>query len=97
MNKVTIDGVILCSARLPDNRLLPLLKRHSSVALVNSAANETIGAVQIDDAFGTMRAVQHLLASGRSKIGLLAGPPTPLSQPSPPRTHHPAGRQAPVR
>lgn len=70
-----VDGVILCSARLPDHHLLPLLKRHSSVVLVNRAApSEVIGTVQVDDAYGAMRAVHHLLASGHTSIGLLVGP-----------------------
>lgn len=75
-----VDGVILCSARLPMDRLLPLLKHHSNAVLVNRAApSEAIGTVQIDDTYGTMRAVHHLLASGHSKIGLLAGPPASQS------------------
>lgn len=75
-----VDGVILCSARLPDHRLLPLLKRHSSVVLINRVApSDAIGTVLIDDAYGTMRAVHHLFAAGRKRLGLLAGPPPSYS------------------
>jgi LacI family transcriptional regulator len=71
-----VDGVILCSARLPDEALVPLIKRHSAVVLVNrDVPSELAGTVQIDDGYGTMRAVHHLMASGRRIVGLLAGPP----------------------
>jgi LacI family transcriptional regulator len=71
-----VDGVILCSARLPDEALMPLIKRHQAVVLVNrDAPSELAGTVQIDDGYGTMRAVHHLMAGKRRRLGLLAGPP----------------------
>ncbi len=70
-----VDGVILCSPRLSDEQLLPLLKRHSATVLVNRTVPGTIfDTVQVDDAYGTMCAVQHLLRDGRQVIGCLAGP-----------------------
>jgi LacI family transcriptional regulator len=71
-----VDGVILCSSRLPDEQLLPLLRRHKAVVLVNRPAPpEVAGIVDVDDADGSRQAVQHLLAAGRQILGLLSGPP----------------------
>jgi LacI family transcriptional regulator len=71
-----VDGVILCSARLPDDALRPLLKRHPAAVLINRhTTDEIAGTIQIDDAYGTLRAVHHLLAGHRTTIGFLAGPP----------------------
>jgi LacI family transcriptional regulator len=70
------DGVVVCSSRLPDERLHALLAHHPSAVLVNRPAPAAVaGAVRIDDAAGTRRAVQHVLDSGRRTIGMLAGPP----------------------
>jgi LacI family transcriptional regulator len=71
-----IDGVVVCSSRLPDERLHALLAHHPAAVLVNRPAPAAVaGAVRIDDAAGTRLAVQHLLGSGRRAIGMLAGPP----------------------
>ncbi|MDQ3460450.1 MAG: LacI family transcriptional regulator [Deinococcota bacterium] len=70
-----VDGVVLCSARLADEALLPLIKRHGAAVLINrSAPSGVAGTLEIDDAHGAMRAVHHLLARGHGTIGLLAGP-----------------------
>jgi LacI family transcriptional regulator len=75
-----VDGVILCASRLPDERLLPLLRRHKAVVLVNRPApTEVAGIVRLDDVEGARRVVRHLLASGRGTLGLLAGPATAYS------------------
>jgi LacI family transcriptional regulator len=71
-----VDGAIICSSRLSDDRLYPWLRRQRAAVLVNRLAPlEVAGSVRMDDAFGTTQAVRHLLASGRKAIGLLAGPP----------------------
>ncbi|MBX6764979.1 MAG: LacI family transcriptional regulator [Rubrobacteraceae bacterium] len=71
-----VDGVVICSSRLPDEQLFPHLRRQRAVVLVNrSAPEELAGTVCVDDAFGTEQAVNHLLASGCRVIGFLAGPP----------------------
>lgn len=75
-----VDGVVVCSSRLPDERLHALLAHHPAAVLVNRPAPDAVaGAVRIDDAAGTRRAVQHLLESGRRTIGMLAGPPSSYS------------------
>lgn len=71
-----VDGVVVCSARLPDAELLLLIKRHPAAVLFNRPAlNGVSGSVQVDDAYGAMCAVQHLVAAGRQTIGFLSGPP----------------------
>ncbi|MBA3822716.1 MAG: LacI family DNA-binding transcriptional regulator [Ktedonobacterales bacterium] len=70
-----VDGIILCSARLTDDRLLPLLRRHRAVVLVNHPAPPEVAAsVRVDDAAGTQQAVRHLHATQRTPIAFLAGP-----------------------
>lgn len=70
-----VDGVVLCSTRLPDDQLLPLIKRYPAAVLVNRSLRLTdFGVVQVDDAYGAMRAVHHLLSAGRRMIACLVGP-----------------------
>ena len=70
-----VDGVILCSARLTDERLFPLLGRQRAAVLVNHPApTEVAASVRVDDAAGTRQAVCHLYATKREPIALLAGP-----------------------
>ncbi len=75
-----VDGLVLCSARLPDEGLIPLLKRHAAVVLVNRTVPGGVAdSVEVDDAHGTMRAMNHLLEKGRRTIGFLMGPATSSS------------------
>lgn len=70
-----VDGAIVCSSRLPDEKLFPWLERQRAAVLVNRPAPAGVaGSVRMDDTSGTMRAVEHLLESGRRAIGFLAGP-----------------------
>ena len=68
-----VDGVVLCSSRLPENVLVELVRRHDAVVLINRTMAGS-GSVCVDDARGAALVVQHLLRSGRRRIGLLAGP-----------------------
>lgn len=71
-----VDGTIICSSRLPDERLLPRLGRQRAAVLVNRLApSDLAGTVRVEDAEGTMQAVNHLRGSGRRVIGFLGGPP----------------------
>lgn len=70
-----VDGLIVCSARLPETALDAALRRHQAVVLLNRRiADERVSSLEVDDALGTRLAVAHLVASGRRTIGLLAGP-----------------------
>lgn len=72
-----VDGVIVCSARLPDQTLFAKIQRHGAAVLVNRQAPHALaGTIQIDYRSGARRAVEHLLARGRRRIGLIAGPAT---------------------
>jgi LacI family transcriptional regulator len=71
-----VDGVILCSTRLPDDRLFPLLHRQPAVVLINHPTSADKAAiVRVDDAAGTRQAVRHLQATHRTPLAFLAGPP----------------------
>ena len=75
-----VDGTIICSSRLSDERLFSRLRQQRAAVLVNRhAPPELAGTVRVDDAEGTFQAVDHLLAGGRSAIGFLCGPPTSRS------------------
>ncbi len=80
-----VDGVIVCSSRLPGAQLSGLLERHRSALLFNrvlerGAPEALVGTLGVDDAHGAMRAVHHLLSQrqlpgrGQPQIGMVAGP-----------------------
>ncbi len=70
-----VDGVIVCSPRLPDAQLFELLGQHRSALLLNRTAPAALaGTIEVDDTHGAMRAVHHLLGRGCRAIGLVAGP-----------------------
>ena len=70
-----VDGTILCSSRLPDSELRALIGQGQATLLVNRhISGSDIASFEIDDFYGAMRAVHHLLGGGRERIGLLAGP-----------------------
>lgn len=74
----SVDGVVLCSSRLPERDLADLMKRHPAVVLVNRCLPGS-SAVCVDDAHGAGLLVRHLLRAGRRAIGCLAGPPVSYS------------------
>ena len=72
-----VDGIIVCSPRLPDEKLFPLLERHSASIVVNRRVQPAIaGMVRVDAFAGARLAVQHLLRQKRRVIAFLAGPET---------------------
>lgn len=76
-----VDGVIVCSARLPEAQLFELLKGQRAALLVNrSAPGSLAGTLQVDDTHGAMRATHHLLGRGRERVGMLAGPEASYSR-----------------
>lgn len=75
-----VDGTIICSSRLSDERLFTRLRQQRAAVLVNRhAPPELAGTVRVDDAEGTFQAVDHLLDGGRCVIGFLCGPPNSRS------------------
>jgi LacI family transcriptional regulator len=70
-----VDGIILCSSRLPEPELIQLAERYQPLVLVNRrTTHPQTGSVLVDDAHATQKAVQYLLELGHRSIGLLAGP-----------------------
>jgi LacI family transcriptional regulator len=67
-----VDGVVLCSSRLPEQALADLVKRHDAVVLINRSLAGCSN-VCVDDSRGAAILVEHLLGSGRRHLGLLAG------------------------
>lgn len=70
-----VDGVILCSMRLPDKKLVPLLELQRAAVLINRVMpTKLAGTIKVDDAWGGKLAVEHLLSAQRRTLGVLAGP-----------------------
>jgi len=81
-----VDGLVLCSSRLPDAVLGQFLARHRAAILVNRPLpvaemppDLPVVSVQVDDALGARLAVAHLVGQGRRRIAFLAGPPASYS------------------
>ncbi len=68
-----VDGVVLCSSRLPEDELADLVNHHAAAVLVNRILPGH-SSVCVDDSWGAGVMVRHLLAGGRRTIGCLAGP-----------------------
>ncbi len=70
-----VDGVIVCSPRLPESRLHEHLARQTAAVVVNRRAPaEIAGSVRVDHEVGARLAVRHLLELGHRTFGVLAGP-----------------------
>lgn len=71
-----VDGVMVCSPRLSDQKLARLIERHPATVLVNRAAPfpDTASSIEVDDVKGAHLAIAHLANRGRRTIGQLAGP-----------------------
>jgi LacI family transcriptional regulator len=70
-----VDGLIVCSPRLPDEQLLRALRAFPAVMLVNRRVKpEVAGTVLVNDAEGARQVVRHLLSRSRGALGFLAGP-----------------------
>ena len=68
-----VDGLVLCSSRLEDDELGSVIARHPAVVLVNRRL-EGVAAVLMDDELGGRMATEHLLRTGRRRVGFLSGP-----------------------
>lgn len=75
-----VDGLVLCSSRLADDSLRAALDHYPAVVLVNRRPPETqAGAILLADEEGARAATEHLLRSGHTAVGFLAGPLTSYS------------------
>lgn len=70
-----VDGIIVCSARLPDAALHEALAAHRAAVLINrDAPPEVAGTVTTDYEKGASYAIDHLVQRGRRRIAVIAGP-----------------------
>lgn len=78
-----VDGLVLCSSRLPESLLVDLLVRLPPAVLINRRMHgpdgEPFQSVILDDERGGWLATQHLLQHGHRQIGFLAGPAAAFS------------------
>jgi LacI family transcriptional regulator len=75
-----VDGVVLCSSRLPDDSLCVALEHHPAAVLVNRRpALASAGAILLADEQGARAATGHLIQAGHTSVGFLAGPMTSYS------------------
>ena len=76
LQDIQVDGIVVCSPRLPEEKLVPLVEQFQNVVVVNGqgiAWHELAGAIETDDAGGMSQAVNHLISSGRQHLTYLGG------------------------
>jgi LacI family transcriptional regulator len=67
----TVDGLISCSSRLPDEELYPLLERYPNVVSITRPIPKHMGSVVTSDynlGFRALNAIRYLHANGHRKI-----------------------------
>ncbi len=77
LEDIQADGIVVCSPRLPEVKLVPLMEQFQNVVVVNGqgiAWRELAGAIETDDAGGMKLAVDHLISTGRCHLTYLGGP-----------------------
>jgi len=68
-----VDGIIVFAGRLSDARLKSYAKKVSIVVTGRRLRAPGLFSLQIDDRYGAMLAVRHLIEAGHRKIGFIAG------------------------
>ncbi len=79
LDEKRVDGVILAAPRTAAEKLLPAIRQHDHVVLINRLFDELDPAminssVLNDDKKGGYLITQHFISRGHTKIGVLAGP-----------------------
>lgn len=77
-----VDGLILCSSRLPIHVMEQEINRFPAVVLLNREMKRPPAhtvTININDQRGAQLAIGYLLANGRSRIAYLDGPPNSTS------------------
>lgn len=78
-----VDGLILCSSRIGSPTLMDLLSRLPAAVLINrrlkAKGGEDYQSVYLDDEISGELATLHLIKSGHTKIGYMAGPENSFS------------------
>lgn len=76
-----VDGLVICSSRLPRNRIAALAQAGKPLVLINRLpVPGCMGAVETDQEAGTRQAVLHLAELGHRRIAYLGGPATSEAQ-----------------
>jgi len=78
-----VDGLILCSSRLDEEKLIDIMANLPAVVLINrrlhQTGEDTFDSITLDDERGGRLATQHLIQKGHRQVGFLAGPPASYS------------------
>ncbi len=77
-----IDGIILCSSRLPDSTLISQIQRFPAIVFLNREVAEpqpNLVSINVNDQRGVQRAIQYFLEQGRNQIAFIGGPTTSFS------------------
>src|SRR5690606_39535536 len=71
-----VDGVVLCSPRLPEEELMELFQGRQEFVLVGREWIENaVGSVRSDSAGGVGLVVEHMVTRGLRKLAFAAGRP----------------------
>lgn len=77
LDESTIDGLIVCSSRLPDEVLIPLIAKHPAIVIVNRSVPDHLkdrtSVVHNRHGYGdrAFKSVQFLAQRGRRRIGYI--------------------------
>lgn len=77
-----VDGLILCSSRLEEEKLVGVIANLPAVVLINrrlQTAQDSLDTVNLDDEQCGRLATGHLVKSGHKQIGMISGPLTSYS------------------
>jgi len=77
-----IDGLILCSSRLPEEDLINQINRFPAVVLVNRELQEilpNLTTINLNDFEGARIATKYLVEHNRKQIGYIGGPVNSIS------------------
>ncbi len=75
LDEATIDGLIVCSSRLPNKVLFPLLQRHPVVVTINRRPPDEVASVvaaRYRQGSVPLMAARYLHETGRRRIGFLS-------------------------
>jgi LacI family transcriptional regulator len=81
LDEKRVDGVIVAAPRTATEKLIPAIKQHANVVIINRLFDEIAPSLQKssvlnDDKASGYMITQHFLQGGHTKIGVLAGPKT---------------------
>lgn len=77
-----VEGLILCSSRLPETDLIQQINRFPAVVLVNRETSQpqpNLISINLNDRDAAATAVRFLIEQGRKQIGYIGGPANSLS------------------